>query len=407
MSEHANALSEKNITGECRSVFKKWKTWGGYGAFAIGTNGYCGYAWDNESLAVARNGALSNCRKGGKGKGCAVIRENRTIGSFRKNWNDCFSNSNYDVSIDACTLIIKLKRDSKKDLATAYNDRGVAYYRKGDKDLALSDFNAAIKINGSYGRAYSNRAIQEDDRNQYESALVDYKVALKKYDKNDGGTDYRSADQASIARIEGLLSSIKNFTDDILCNMALTSSKQDWDQTPRYSSHVKEAKKRGLDVASCRALLPSSKPTAQPSIADGGKDCTDTNPDLAIRGCSAIIEMVSPRQSNESLAIAYANRGLAYHNKGEYDRAIKDYDKAIALNPKDPDPYYNLGRTYDSKSDYEKALAYFRSAFTIYPSANRGHIEAQKKIAEMEQKIASAAKAQPQTQTPETPVPQP
>ncbi len=40
---------------------------------------------------------------------------------------------------------------------------------------------------------------------------------------------------------------------------------------------------------------------------------------------------------------AYHNRGLAYGIKGQYDQAISDYTKAIEINPKYVDAYHNRG----------------------------------------------------------------
>jgi tetratricopeptide (TPR) repeat protein len=34
-----------------------------------------------------------------------------------------------------------------------------------------------------------------------------------------------------------------------------------------------------------------------------------------------------------NLALAFNDRGNAYANKGQYDRAIQDYDQAIKLDP--------------------------------------------------------------------------
>ena len=36
---------------------------------------------------------------------------------------------------------------------------------------------------------------------------------------------------------------------------------------------------------------------------------------------------------NPNYARAFNNRGVAYQKKGEYDRAIKDFDESIKLNP--------------------------------------------------------------------------
>ena len=56
-----------------------------------------------------------------------------------------------------------------------------------------------------------------------------------------------------------------------------------------------------------------------------------TSPDIQIDGCTSLIN--SGKQTTQTLVIAYNNRGNAYTAKGEYDRAIQDYDQSIKLNP--------------------------------------------------------------------------
>src|SRR5215475_9653988 len=53
-------------------------------------------------------------------------------------------------------------------------------------------------------------------------------------------------------------------------------------------------------------------------------------PDIQIGGCTALID--SGKQPPQTLVIAYNNRGNAFSAKGEYDRAIQDYDQSIKLN---------------------------------------------------------------------------
>src|SRR5213593_104416 len=60
-----------------------------------------------------------------------------------------------------------------------------------------------------------------------------------------------------------------------------------------------------------------------------GKD--GASPDLQIEGCTALID--SEQEGGNTLSIAYNNRGNAYTAKGEYDRAIEDYDLSIRRNP--------------------------------------------------------------------------
>ena len=43
---------------------------------------------------------------------------------------------------------------------------------------------------------------------------------------------------------------------------------------------------------------------------------------------------------------AYYNRGNAYSDKGDYDRAIADYTRAIEIEPDDSCVYYTRGDAY-------------------------------------------------------------
>ena len=66
-------------------------------------------------------------------------------------------------------------------------------------------------------------------------------------------------------------------------------------------------------------------------------------------------------------ADAYHKGGDTYDEKGEYDKAIADYNKAIELNPNDADAYYNRGCTYGEMGEYEKAIADFNKAIELNP----------------------------------------
>ena len=61
---------------------------------------------------------------------------------------------------------------------------------------------------------------------------------------------------------------------------------------------------------------------------------TAITPDLRISGCTTLIQ--SGRETQSILAVAFCNRGNTYQDyKGDYDRAIQDYDQAVRLKPDD------------------------------------------------------------------------
>src|SRR5208283_3129754 len=61
----------------------------------------------------------------------------------------------------------------------------------------------------------------------------------------------------------------------------------------------------------------------------------------------------------------YFNRGVAWLDKGEYDKAISDFNQALAINPKCGPTYYNRGTAWKEKGEYDKAIADFNDAIRL------------------------------------------
>jgi tetratricopeptide (TPR) repeat protein len=83
--------------------------------------------------------------------------------------------------------------------------------------------------------------------------------------------------------------------------------------------------------------------------------------DKALRDDDAAIEL------NPKDAIAYYNRAIHYANKRNYKLAIRDCNMAIQLNPKYADAYHNRGACYIETGDFEKAIADFSEAIRLDP----------------------------------------
>jgi tetratricopeptide (TPR) repeat protein len=65
---------------------------------------------------------------------------------------------------------------------------------------------------------------------------------------------------------------------------------------------------------------------------------------------------------------AYNNRGLAYTNLGLTQQAIADYSKAIELNPNYALAYYNRGVIYGNMGQYYEAIADYDQAIALDPN---------------------------------------
>ena len=104
-----------------------------------------------------------------------------------------------------------------------------------------------------------------------------------------------------------------------------------------------------------------------------GEDVATT--DQRIEGCSAVIK--AGREKGEKLAEAFNNRGVAHRLKGEYDRAIQDYNQAIRLDAKFAMAFNNRGVAYDKKGEYDRAIQDYEQSIKLKPSPeahlNRGN----------------------------------
>ena len=77
-------------------------------------------------------------------------------------------------------------------------------------------------------------------------------------------------------------------------------------------------------------------------------------------------------------AAAYSDRGLAYYGKGQYDAAIKDFDKALSLKSDYAKGYNNRGNALNNMGQYDAAIKDFDKALSLksdYAEAynNRGN----------------------------------
>lgn len=65
--------------------------------------------------------------------------------------------------------------------------------------------------------------------------------------------------------------------------------------------------------------------------------------------------------------LAYLNRGLAYSNHGDQSQALADYTKVIELDPKNARAYHDRANIYDDAGKFESALSDYSKAIEIQP----------------------------------------
>ena len=111
---------------------------------------------------------------------------------------------------------------------------------------------------------------------------------------------------------------------------------------------------------------------AQPPNKNWTQCTVDDDDRRIIAGCTAIIQ--SRDQSNANRAIAFQNRCMAINNTGNHDRAIKDCDHAISLNPGNVEAYLFRAHALFNKGDYDRAISDYDQAITLAPSTANTYV---------------------------------
>jgi tetratricopeptide (TPR) repeat protein len=188
------------------------------------------------------------------------------------------------------------------DLAMAYYNRGIAYYRPGQYQRAIEDYNEAIRLQPDYASAYVNRGHAYKNLGQYQRAIEDFNNAIRL--KPDDADVYIN----------------RGFVYDKLGKQQLAI--EDYDNT--------------ICLKPDFALAYNNRGNAYNNLGQPHRAIEDFNEAIRLQ---------------PDLTQAYYNRGDAYNKLGQYQRAIEDFNNAIRLQPDDVSAYFNRGSAYLSQGN--------------------------------------------------------
>jgi tetratricopeptide (TPR) repeat protein len=92
----------------------------------------------------------------------------------------------YDLVIRGCSEVIRVGKETPKDLAFAFTNRGNGYAFKQDYDRAIADYTEAIKLDPDFAAAYNGRAGAYSDQGDVDRAVADYIDARRLALRNAG-----------------------------------------------------------------------------------------------------------------------------------------------------------------------------------------------------------------------------
>src|SRR5262245_40255043 len=110
---------------------------------------------------------------------------------------------------------------------------------------------------------------------------------------------------------------------------------------------------------------PDIPPIGGALSAQSVRQCNGAEPVPAIMGCTAIINARSSSPTQKSGALT--NRGRAFAQRGEMERAIADFNQAVQIDPMNSRAWANRGDFYSAMGDYERAVQDYDGAIKANP----------------------------------------
>lgn len=251
-------------------------------------------------------------------------------------------NDNYANAIQDFNKTLELN----PDYAEAYRHRGIAKKRKPNPDYAgaVTDYTEAIKRNPKDARAYNNRGNVKLNRNDYDGAFDDYTEAIKRNPKHAYAYLNRGIAQAKKPNPDHA-GAIADYTEAINLNSDYTHLGQIYLKLSEMRKNSGQYERANLNFAKAYYCW-------------GRADANSDNYQKAIRKFDRSIAL-NPDDKT------YYARGDAKQKSSDYAGAVADYTEAISLNSDYAKAYYARGDVrllLSDDGDYQAAVVDFKAA---------------------------------------------
>lgn len=229
------------------------------------------------------------------------------------------TSGDYGLAIELYTECIGLGTGPQVDLALTYYGRGTAYYHSGAYDLAIADYDRALRIDPHRADALVNRGVAYREKGDYERAIEDYDRAI-----------WLKPGSAEAFYNRGVAQFLKRAYDKAI---------GDYDEAIRLRPDLAEAfNARGLAYK------------------------TTGDFEQAIKDYDAALGL------DPGFAYAFRNRAVAHRDTGAHDRAIADYDQVIRLMPDYAPAYGSRGELHFYRGHFAAAARDLAAAVDHDPS---------------------------------------
>jgi len=235
--------------------------------------------------------------------------------------------------------------------------KGEEFYKAGNYDKALIEYNASISQNTEFSEALISRGNTLLKKKEYGRAIDDYSHAIKIDGSRAELYNYRGYARAELA--SGRASDLRLAIEDYSKAIAITSNYTD--ALINRSQALFEIGEYNRVIEDCNRIIALEPKNAYAWNRRGGAWYSLGDDDKAIKDFTEAIKL------RGDYAAAWHNRGNAWYSKGELDRALADINRALAINPSYAGAYTSRGNILKLLGNTESAAADFEEAQRLKP----------------------------------------
>ena len=277
--------------------------------------------------------------------------------ALKLNPNNSHAKNNIESIYDERKNLDRLIRDFDKSIqnnpkdATAYYNRGNSYERLGDYSLQ-NNFTSVEERSESYLKEIKYNY----DKKNYNFALKDYNKAIK---LNPNDANFYNARGQTFTNLKNYKNATADFNTAIKIKKNYAEAYNNRGETYcRFINSKKRNDRLGnliTGIFSLPADVFSDNPTSY---------ITENKPDYQ----PALKDFEKAIRLNPEYAKAYYNHGKVYSWMENYNQTIEDYSKAIQLDPLNTWYYKERGYIYCNKlNNYAQAISDYKKCIEIEP----------------------------------------
>ena len=294
-----------------------------------------------------------------------------TAKEWKEKGNALVKEKKYQEALDCYTKSIELDPSDP----ILYSNRSAMYTNLGKYDEAIKDADKAIELNPAYGKAYIRKGSALYSQNKIDEALQVYKLGLEKDPNNEQIKN--AINEIEINNNPFMKNYHKLFTDPRTANLMKDPQFKNLldygmkDQ--KFLLDIMQKDPRFMDVFSVLTGLDLTKMNEEVREAEQKKKEEEEKKKKEDEEKKKKEEeerkkkeeedkynAMTPEEKKEidehKKADEIKLKGNEEYKKKNFDEAIKYYNEAKEIYPKEMNYYLNLSRCYMEKKDYDKAI---------------------------------------------------